>query len=70
MNRDLLDLLRHHSDGSLVDRGSLMRRAAIGAATGSDWFAWGRRAALTTYLVQLEGIAAGRSPTALSHPQG
>lgn len=62
VNRDLFSLLRDHSDGSLVDRDALMRRAALGAVTGSDWFAWGRRATLTTYLVQLEALVAGRVP--------
>ena len=63
--RDLLALLRRHSDGSLVDRRALMRRAAVGAAVGDAWFAWGRRAALTTYLVQLEAIVAGKGPADL-----
>jgi hypothetical protein len=62
LNRDLLRLLRTRSDGSLVDRHRLMRRAAIGSMTGDAWFAQARRATLTTYLVQLEWIAAGRSP--------
>lgn len=66
MNRDLLALLRTHSDGSLVDRGSLTRRAVLGAAIGDGWFAWGRRAALTTYLVQLETVVAGRGPMDLA----
>ena len=62
VNRDLVGILRSHSDGSLVDRGALLRRATIGGVTGDGWFAWGRRAALTTYLVQLEAIVAGRGP--------
>lgn len=62
VNRDLLSLLRHASDGSLVGRAGLMRRAALGSVTGSDWFAWGRRASLTTYLVQLESLVAGGRP--------
>jgi hypothetical protein len=66
MNQDLLALLRNHSDGSLVDRGALMRRAALGAAIGDAWFAWGRRAALTTYLIQLEAISRGRGPADLT----
>jgi asparagine synthase (glutamine-hydrolysing) len=59
LNRDLLSLLRRRSDGTLVDRTALLRRAGIGAVTGDGWFAWGRRAALTTYLVQLETLLAG-----------
>lgn len=62
MNRHLLQILRRHSDGSLVDRGTLLRRAAFGAVTGDSWFAWARRAALLTYLVQLESIARGDGP--------
>jgi hypothetical protein len=65
LNRDLLAVLRTQSDGSLVDRRALLRRAAVGALSGSDWFAWGRRSALTTYLVQLEAIVAGRGPGSL-----
>jgi hypothetical protein len=63
MNGDLLSILRRESDASLVDRAALLRRAAGGAVTGDGWFAWGHRAALTTYLVQLEAIVAGRGPT-------
>jgi len=66
VNRDLLAMLRTHSDGTLVDRGALLRRAAVGTALGDGWFAWGRRAALTTYLVQLETIVAGKGPAALA----
>jgi hypothetical protein len=66
LNRDLLRLLRERSDGSLVDRTALMRRAAIGSATGDAWFAQARRATLTTYLVQLEWIAAGHGPAAMA----
>jgi hypothetical protein len=66
MNRDLLSLLRTQADGTLVDRRSLLRRAALGAAIGDGWFAWGRRAALTTYLIQLEAIVAGRGPADLA----
>jgi hypothetical protein len=66
VNRDLASILRSRSDGSLVDRSGLMRRAAVGALTGDGWFAWGRRAALTTYLVQLEAIVGGRGPDDLT----
>lgn len=62
VNRGILAILRHHSDGSLVDRSSLMRRAAVGSVTGDAWFGLMRRAALTTWLVQLESIASGRGP--------
>lgn len=60
--RDMLRLLRDHSDGSLVDRGALMRRALVSAATGGDWLTWGRRASLLVYLVQLECILRGDGP--------
>jgi asparagine synthase (glutamine-hydrolysing) len=65
MNRDLVHVLRSQSDGTLVDHRRLIVRAALGAATGDGWFAWGRRASLTTYLVQLEAIVAGRGPADL-----
>ena len=56
LDRELLRLLWHDSDGSLVDRPALMGRAARGIARGDDWFTWGRRFSLLTYLVQLEGV--------------
>jgi hypothetical protein len=62
VGRDLLRLLRDKSDGSLVHRSWLMRRAGRAAVLGDDWFGLGRRAALTVYLVQLEAILAGRGP--------
>jgi hypothetical protein len=65
VNRGILDILRRHSDGSLVDRGALMRRAALGIVTADPWFVEMRRASLTTYLVQLEMISDGRGPSAL-----
>lgn len=65
VNRGILHILRRHSDGSLVDRGVLMRRAALGTVTADPWFVEMRRAALTTYLVQLEMIRSGRGPIAL-----
>ena len=66
VNRDLRDLLRSQSDGTLVDRRRLLLRTTVGAAIGDGWIAWGRRAALTTYLVQLEAIVSGRGPADLS----
>jgi hypothetical protein len=33
--------------------------------SGDSWFAWARRAALLTYLVQLESIARGDGPVDL-----
>lgn len=65
IGRDLVRMLRAHSDGSLVDRSALMRRAARASLLGDDWLAFGRRTALTVYLVQLETIVAGRGPAAL-----
>jgi hypothetical protein len=61
VSRDLLRLLRNGSDGSLVDRERLVVRAAIDSVAGGGWYAWGRRAALVAYLVQLEGLAPGFS---------
>jgi asparagine synthase (glutamine-hydrolysing) len=46
------------SRGTLVDRGSLLRRAIAGAARADDWPVRARRAALLTYLVQLERLEA------------
>ena len=63
--RDLAGLLRRRSDGSLVDRSGLLRRATISSLTGDGWLTWGRRAALTAYLVQLESIRRGESPDRL-----
>lgn len=63
VNRDLAGMLRRHSDGSLVDRVTLLRRARLGSLTGDDWYLLGRRWALLTYLVQLESIVAGRGPS-------
>jgi hypothetical protein len=62
VNRDLAGLLRHRSNGSLVDRRALLRRTALGSITGDDWITWGRRSALTVWLIQLEGIVAGSGP--------
>lgn len=59
VGRDMLRLLRSDTAGSLVDRDRLAARAAIEMVTGGGWYAWGRRAALVTYLVQLEGLVAG-----------
>lgn len=59
VNRDVFELLRQYSDGSLVDRRRLMGRTAAGAVTGSDWITWGRRSALAIWLVQLEALARG-----------
>ena len=59
VDRDLLRLLRQRSDGSLVDRRRLMARAAADSVRGDGWFAQGRRAVLTTYLVQLERLSNG-----------
>jgi hypothetical protein len=56
LDLDILRLLQH-SDGSLVDRSSLMRRAVRGIVRGDDWFTWGRRFSLLTYLVQLEELS-------------
>ena len=53
---DLLRMLWQESDGSLVDRGSMIRRASAGMVSGGDWFSWGRRFSLLVYLVQLEGL--------------
>jgi hypothetical protein len=66
VNRDLLRVLRNSSDGSLVDRPALTRRAALGSVRGDAWFTWGRRANLTTYLVQIESIVSGRGPGAFA----
>jgi hypothetical protein len=60
LDRELLRLLWRSSDGSLVDRAGLMRRAATGIVRSDDWFACGRRFSLVSYLVQLEGIVSGR----------
>lgn len=60
--RDLLNVLRTHSDGTLVARAALSRRSLVGAVTGSDWWTWGRRATLAVYLVQLESIVRGDGP--------
>jgi hypothetical protein len=62
VNRDVVRMLQRHSDGSLVDRRALLKRARLGSLVGDGWFVLGRRAALLTYLVQLEAIAAGRGP--------
>ncbi len=59
LNRDLFGLLLRRSDGSLIDRSALARRAAVGSIRGDGWFPWGRRLALTVYLIQLETLTAG-----------
>jgi asparagine synthase (glutamine-hydrolysing) len=59
VSRDIAVLLLRTSDGSLVDRAALLRRAARGILTGDDWLARGRRPALVAYLVQLEALVRG-----------
>ncbi|CAN5703587.1 hypothetical protein BH23CHL8_BH23CHL8_31750 [soil metagenome] len=56
VNRDLAVLLLRTSDGSLVDRKGLLRRALRGMLTGDDWLVRGRRPALVAYLIQLEAL--------------
>lgn len=62
VNLDLAALLLRGSDGSLVDRAGLLRRALRGIVTGDDWLARGRRPALVTYLVQLESLVRAGPP--------
>ena len=58
--KGILRTLIERSDGSLLDRPALIRQAARSAATGDDWFMFGRRFPLLIYLAQLEAILAGR----------
>ena len=57
--RELHRLVTRHSDGRFIARDRLSRRARLSAAVGDDGLAWGRRAALATYLVQLEAVTRG-----------
>ena len=59
LDAQLLRFLRGHATGRLVDRNGLMRRAATGVVSGSDWMVFGRRFSLAVYLVQLEQIIDG-----------
>ena len=48
------------SRASEWDELATRQRATRGRIGVGDWLAWGRSTALTSYLVQLEGIGAGR----------
>ena len=56
VNRDLARTLLRDSDGTLVDRGRLLRRTLAGAVTGDPDLAVGRIPSLIAYLVQLEKL--------------
>jgi hypothetical protein len=56
IGRDLARILLRDSDGSIVDRGRLLRQAARSSVTGETGLAIGRRPSLITYLVQLERV--------------
>jgi hypothetical protein len=56
VNRDLARLLVRDSDGTLLDRGRLLRTTLGGSVTGDPTLAVGRSPSLVTYLVQLEQL--------------
>jgi len=60
INRDLARILARVSDGSLIDRGRLLRLATAGALTGDTRLSIGRRPSLITYLVLLERLVRER----------